>query len=93
MDNGKTTAQTIESRLLSLKSSIDTLTQQRDRALWERDNIQQELISKYGLSTAEEALEEADRLEKEAVEMEAQMENAVAEIESKYKDLLAMARG
>jgi len=56
----------IEDRLLSLKKKIDSLSQKLDRAKWEKEQLEKELLEKYGLKTAKDAEKAAKKLEAEA---------------------------
>lgn len=80
----------VEDRLVSLKKRIDSLSQKLDRARWEKEQVEKELLEKYGLKTAEEAEKAAKKLEAEAEAIKRELEKGLAEIETSYKDLLGM---
>lgn len=81
----------IEDRLLSLKKKIDSLSQKLDRAKWEKEQLEKELLEKYGLKTAKDAEKAAKKLEAEAAAIREELEKGLTKIEEDYKDLLEMA--
>lgn len=81
----------IEDRLLSLKKKIDSLSQKLDRAKWEKEQLEKELLEKYGLKTAKDAEKAAKKLEAEAAAIREELEKGLTKIEDDYKDLLEMA--
>ena len=80
----------IEDRLLGMKRKIETLTQKLDRAKWEKEQVEKELLEKYGLKTAKDAEKAAKKLEVEAESIRKELEKGLAGIEDNYKDLLGM---
>jgi len=81
----------IEDRLLSLKKKIDSLSQKLDRAKWEKEQLEKELLEKYGLKTAKDAEKAAKKLEAEAAAIREELDKGLTKIEDDYKDLLEMA--
>ena len=81
----------IEDRLLVLKKKIDSLSQKLDRAKWEKEQLEKELLEKYGLKTAKDAEKAAKKLEAEAAAIREELEKGLTKIEEDYKDLLEMA--
>ena len=81
----------IEDRLLSLKKKIDSLSQKLDRAKWEKEQLEKELLEKYGLKTAKDAEKAAKKLEAEAAAIREELEKGLTKIETDHKDLLGMA--
>jgi len=81
----------IEDRLLSLKKKIDSLSQKLDRAKWEKEQLEKELLEKYGLKTAKDAEKAAKKLEAEAAAIREELDKGLTKIEEDYKDLLEMA--
>lgn len=81
----------IEDRLLSLKKKIDSLSQKLDRAKWEKEQLEKELLEKYGLKTAKDAEKAAKKLEAEAAAIREELEKGLTKIETDHKDLLEMA--
>ncbi len=81
----------IEDRLLSLKKKIDSLSQKLDRAKWEKEQLEKELLEKYGLKTAKDAEKAAKKLEAEAAAIREELDKGLTKIEDDYKDLLGMA--
>ena len=90
---GTETVVSIEQRLLNLKSSITRLTADRDKAQGAWEQLMAGLKRDYGLESVEEAEAEAERLEKEAGELEWELEGKLAEIGEKYGELLGMKGG
>jgi len=80
----------IEDRLLSLKKKIDSLSQKLDRAKWEKEQLEKELLEKYGLKTAKDAEKAAKKLEAEAAAIREELEKGLTKIETDHKDLLGM---
>ena len=80
----------IEDRLLSLKKKIDSLSQKLDRAKWEKEQLEKELLEKYGLKTAKDAEKAAKKLEAEAAAIREELEKELTKIETDHKDLLGM---
>ena len=81
----------IEDRLLSLKKKIDSLSQKLDRAKWEKEQLEKELLEKYGLKTAKDAEKAAKKLEAEAAAIREELDKGLTKIEEDYEDLLEMA--
>lgn len=81
----------IEDRLLSLKKKIDSLSQKLDRAKWEKEQLEKELLEKYGLKTAKDAEKAAKKLEVEAAAIREELDKGLTKTEEDYKDLLEMA--
>ncbi len=81
----------IEDRLLNLKKKIDSLSQKLDRAKWEKEQLEKELLEKYGLKTAKDAEKAAKKLEAEAAAIREELDKGLTKIEEDYKDLLEMA--
>lgn len=80
----------IEDRLLVLKKKIDSLSQKLDRAKWEKEQLEKELLEKYGLKTAKDAEKAAKKLEAEAAAIREELDKGLTKIEDDYKDLLGM---
>lgn len=80
----------IEDRLLSLKKKIDSLSQKLDRAKWEKEQLEKELLEKYGLKTAKDAEKAAKKLEAEAAAIREELDKGLTKTEDDYKDLLEM---
>ena len=80
----------IEDRLLGMKRKIETLTQKLDRAKWEKEQLEKELLEKYGLKTAKDAEKAAKKLEAEAAAIREELEKGLTKIETDHKDLLGM---
>ena len=85
--------QSLESRLLRLKSQVDILAKRQTQAQWELDRELAALKSEFGLDTAEQAEQEAARLELEAAELRAQLVADLDAVEHEHAELLAMANG
>ena len=81
----------IEDRLLGMKRKIETLTEKLDRAKWEKEQLEKELLEKYGLKTAKDAEKAAKKLEAEAAAIREELDKGLTKIEEDFKDLLEMA--
>jgi len=81
----------IEDRLLVLKKKKDVLSGKLDRAKWEKEQLEKELLEKYGLKTAKDAEKAAKKLEAEAAAIREELDKGLTKIEEDYKDLLEMA--
>lgn len=80
----------IEDRLLGMKRKMESLSQKLERAKWEKEQVEKELLDKYGLKTAKDAEKAARKLEVEAESIRKELEKGLAGIETNYKDLLEM---
>jgi len=81
----------IEQQLATLKSAVDTLTKQRDKAEWEMNRIRAELKEKFGLDSVQATKEEAGRLQKEAAELEKHLHESITNIHKLFGALLELA--
>ena len=76
---------------LEMKRKVDLLRSLRDKAQWTKDQMEKELLEKFGLKTIAEVEKEAKKLSLQADSLEAVRLSKMAEIQEKYKDLLEMA--
>ena len=81
----------IEDRLLVLKKKKDVLSGKLDRAKWEKEQLEKELLEKYGLKTAKDAEKAAKKRKSEAAAIREELDKGLTKIEEDYKDLLEMA--
>jgi branched-subunit amino acid aminotransferase/4-amino-4-deoxychorismate lyase len=79
-------------RLLDLKAGVDRLAQQRDRLKWERESLEKQLLEEFGLKTADEALKEALKREKERAKLEVEFTAALTKVGDEYQALLELTR-
>lgn len=82
---------TIEDKLLSIKHKLDSLAQKRDRRAWEVEQLEKELLDKYGLKTVDAALKEAESAKAKAEALRSEAEARLRDIQDKYSALLEMA--
>lgn len=80
----------IEDRLLGMKRKMESLSQKLERAKWEKEQVEKELLEKYGLKTAKDAEKAAKKLEAEAAAIREELEKGLTKIETDHKDLLGM---
>lgn len=73
-------------RLKKVREELEDRRRRRDRLEGRRDALLAELKVKYGLTGAEEAAEEADRMEADLAERRALLEKRVADLEAKMKE-------
>lgn len=82
----------IEEKLLAMKRKLDSLTQRRDRAVWQREQTEKELKELCGHSDASKAIKEAEKLEKQAAQYQKKAEEGLAKLLEIHKDLLEMGQ-
>ena len=73
-------------RLKKVREELEDRRRRRDRLEGRRDALLAELKAKDGLTGAEEAAEEADRMEADLAERRALLEKRVADLEAKMKE-------
>lgn len=81
----------IEEQLLGLKRRVEALEKLRDRALWEKEQVERE-AKDMGVKSPEDARKKAAKAEKEAAKLAEEFWRIMKETEEKYGELLGLVK-
>lgn len=82
----------LDEKLLGMKRKLDRLAQDRDRVKVERDLHAKRLLDEHGLKSVKDAEKAAEKMERDAEALDAELAKGLEGIEREHYTLLEMAR-
>jgi hypothetical protein len=82
----------IDDELLQMKRKIASLTKSRDITLGRKEQMERELMDRFGISNADKAEEEAEVSFARHKALSEEIAKSLENIKNKYSKLLEMAR-
>jgi len=80
----------IEEKLVWMKDKIEILSKKRERAIWEKEQVEKE-AGEMGVKSPADARKKAKKAHTEAEALAKELTKMMEETQAKYKDLLELA--